>query len=317
MPNYDLNRLGALEFERLCQSLLKAIIGSGVTIFGEGPDGAREATFSGKAPYPSKTEAWNGEWIFQAKFHNTQTTRLEDARQQVLSDLKAELHKITNKYEYKCDNYILITNVPLSSVPGRGTHDRIAAEVIPEFLNKIQHIHVWGADDICRFLEKYSDVRQAYLQFVTPGDLIAELMQFQEGKSKGLVKAIQNFMTTSFRREQYAQLDQAGQANEDRMPLQKVFIDLDVQFIHSRDYKRFFYSDLSLFDEYTELDQSRSGCHSEFCVTVYSRKPRSQVWTGFNASSLYAITQNSLWHHHLSLLPAYNQSAKAASGSQR
>jgi hypothetical protein len=257
MPNYDLNRLGANEFERLCQSLLKEIIGGGVTIFGDGPDGAREATFTGKAPYPSQIEAWGGKWIFQAKFHNTQMARLDEARQQVLADLKAELHKVVNKYAYQCDNYILITNVPLSSVPGRGTHDRIAAEVVPEFLNKIPHIHVWGADDICRFLEKYSNVRRAYLHFVTPGDLIAELMQDQVGKSRGLVKTIQSYMTTSFSRERYAQLDQAGQGKEDRMPLQRVFIDLDVQFIHVRDFRRFFHSD-PLFEEYTEHDQSKA-----------------------------------------------------------
>ena len=119
MPNYDLNRLGEKEFERLCQSLLKAVIGSGVTIFGEGPDGGREATFVGKAPYPSNTEAWDGKWIFQAKFHNTQLIGLDEARRQVLVDLKAELNKIANKYAYKCDNYILITNVPLSSVYNR------------------------------------------------------------------------------------------------------------------------------------------------------------------------------------------------------
>src|SRR6184192_2920808 len=107
MPNYDLNRLGANEFERLCQSLLKEIIGDGVTIFGDGPDGAREATFKGKAPYPSQTEVWDGKWIFQAKFHNTQVARLDEARQQVLSDLKTELHKVVHKYAYQCDNYIL------------------------------------------------------------------------------------------------------------------------------------------------------------------------------------------------------------------
>ena len=148
--------------------------------------------------------------------------------------------------------------MPLSSVPGRGTHDRIATEVVPEFLSAIPHIHVWGADDICRFLEKYSNVRRAYLHFVTPGDLIVELMQDHVGKSRGVAKTIQSYMTTSFSRERYAQLDQAGQGKEDRMPLQRVIIDLNVQFMHDRDLKRFFDEDPSLFHEYTDQDQGSS-----------------------------------------------------------
>jgi hypothetical protein len=248
MPNYDLNRLGDKEFERLCQSLLKEVIGSGTITFGEGPDGGREATFTGKAPYPSPNEAWDGEWIFQAKFHDVQRIGPDKARQQVLTDLKTELEKIVNKYKRECENYILITNVPLSSVHERGTHDRIAIEVVPEFLDKVPHIHVWGADEVCRLLEQCSNVRQAYLHFLTPGDLIAELMNYQCGRVSGLAETIRLYMTTSFRREQYAQLDQAGEVGEERMPLQKVFVDLDVQVRQPEDLEKFVLEEPTLFD---------------------------------------------------------------------
>ncbi len=36
--------------------------------------------------------------------------------------------------------------------------------------------------------------------------------------------------------------------------------------------------------------------HTEFCVTVQSRKAWSLIWTGSNILSLHAITQNSVWH---------------------
>ena len=42
-------RLGSREFEELTQSLAIKHFGPGVEIFGEGPDGGREATFEGKA----------------------------------------------------------------------------------------------------------------------------------------------------------------------------------------------------------------------------------------------------------------------------
>ena len=93
MPNYDLSKLGNEEFERLCQSLIKEIIGLGTTTFGDGKDGGREATFTGSAPYPSLTERWCGEWILQVKYHNLQLIGVAKARRQVLTDIEHELEK--------------------------------------------------------------------------------------------------------------------------------------------------------------------------------------------------------------------------------
>src|SRR5580700_8955180 len=112
MPNYDLDRVGDEEFEHLVQALLKKVIGPGTTTFGAGPDGGREATFSGEAPYPSKQQPWKGQWIFQAKYHNVQRIGADKARNAVVGDLRSELEKIVVKYKRKCDNYILATNVP-------------------------------------------------------------------------------------------------------------------------------------------------------------------------------------------------------------
>ena len=67
---YNLDGLRHEESEELSQSLVQQIIGQGAKVFGMGSDGAREATFKGKAPYPSKEEQWDGNWIFQAKFHD-------------------------------------------------------------------------------------------------------------------------------------------------------------------------------------------------------------------------------------------------------
>ncbi|MGA2308041.1 MAG: hypothetical protein ABSG57_00660 [Candidatus Bathyarchaeia archaeon] len=234
MPTYDLDGLGEKEFERMCQSLLKGIIGNGTTTFGEGPDGGREATFRGRAPYPSAYEQWDGNWIFQVKFHNTRLVTGKEARNKVLADLAHELNKIVIKYKRKCDNYILITNVPLSSVSERGTHDLIE-QVISRFRGLRQgvyhvpsNIHVWGADEIYRFLEFYPEIRCSYLQFITPGDLIGQLMRGGTTAPNQLADVIRLYISTCLYREQYTQLDQAGEVGEERLLLQKVFIDLDV-----------------------------------------------------------------------------------------
>jgi hypothetical protein len=235
MPNYDLDRLGDQQFEHLVQALLKAVIGPGTITFGPGPDGGREATFSGKAAYPSSRKGWKGEWIFQAKFHNVRQIGPDKARQQLLIDLKKELEKIVIKYKRKCDNYILVTNVPLSSVPNVGTHDKIASEVVPEFLVRVPHIHVWGYDDVARLLDNFPQVRQPYFHLLTPGDLIAELMSRVDEKKSLLAETAQLYVRTSFDTEQYSQLDQAGDVGEKPIPLRRVFIDLEVMLRSKKD----------------------------------------------------------------------------------
>jgi hypothetical protein len=227
MPKYDINNLGEKEFEHLIQTLIKEIIGFGTITFGEGPDGGREATFSGKAGYPSKEEQWDGEWIFQAKFHDIDRIGPENARKQIITDLEKELEKISDKYKHKCDNYILATNVPLSSIHELGTHDKISKEIIPRFKNKILNIHVWGYDEICRFLELFPKVRIAYLQFITPGDLIAQLIGSRSCKDY-LAETILLYVRTSYDREIYAKLNQAGEVAEKQTQLQKVFVDLNL-----------------------------------------------------------------------------------------
>lgn len=160
MPSYDLNQLGSDKFEQLVQSLLKGIIGPGTITFGAGKDGAREAVYQGKAPYPSVNENWEGNWIFQVKFHETQLG-IEKARTSTRREIRSELEKIVRKYAHPCDNYIFVTNVPLSGVYQSGDHDFIQSDIKPQFPS-IKNIHIWGADEIYRFLDQYQSIRSAF-----------------------------------------------------------------------------------------------------------------------------------------------------------
>ena len=68
MPDYNLSALSARSFEQLIQGIAAQILGPGLVVFGDGPDGGREATYEGKAQYPSALESWNGYSVVQAKF---------------------------------------------------------------------------------------------------------------------------------------------------------------------------------------------------------------------------------------------------------
>jgi hypothetical protein len=69
MPDYDLAGLSARSFEQMIQALACEVIGSGIVIFGDGPDGGREATFTGRlSNFPSAADNWDGYLVVQAKF---------------------------------------------------------------------------------------------------------------------------------------------------------------------------------------------------------------------------------------------------------
>jgi hypothetical protein len=50
--DFDLTRLGDREFEHLSQALALQVLGPGLSVFGDGPDGGREATFEGRMRFP-------------------------------------------------------------------------------------------------------------------------------------------------------------------------------------------------------------------------------------------------------------------------
>jgi len=52
--DYDPTRLGEREFEHLSQALALAVLGAGVSVFGDGPDGGREASFEAGCASPSR-----------------------------------------------------------------------------------------------------------------------------------------------------------------------------------------------------------------------------------------------------------------------
>jgi len=64
---YDLDKLGCVDFEGLCQTLLKANLGMGVEAWGGTGDWGCDSYFEGSLPYPT-TQSEAGPFVFQAKF---------------------------------------------------------------------------------------------------------------------------------------------------------------------------------------------------------------------------------------------------------
>jgi hypothetical protein len=99
MGDYDLTGLSPRSFEQMIQALGCKIIGPGIVVFGDGPDGGREATFSGKlSNFPSSTNGWEGYMVLQAKFCQRPKGKSKDDGKWALEQLKNELEKFARRH---------------------------------------------------------------------------------------------------------------------------------------------------------------------------------------------------------------------------
>jgi len=178
MPDYNLDGLDPRSFEHIVQAISKKEIANGVTPFGDGPDGAREATFDGKMNYPSLSAPWEGYLVVQSKFKLHPTGDPKFDGDWLIEQLKRDLAKFKDaKRNLKRPEYYLVTtNIRLSAVADTGTQDRVDALLATEGTGLgFKGQGVWGYDELCRFLDTNQDVRNAYAQFITPGDVLGKM----------------------------------------------------------------------------------------------------------------------------------------------
>ena len=170
---YKLEQLGWFNFEQLVKTLLRELIGSGLSTFSGSADQGRDATFEGRAnAFPSKTGPWEGNWIFQVK-HRTYSSRGADTvRSELKASLSDELAKITRKHELDCDNYIFLTNCPLTGID-KDEMKNLASNHFP----MIQNFAFLGERDIDELLDFYPRVVYAFPQILGLSQL-RELVQW-------------------------------------------------------------------------------------------------------------------------------------------
>lgn len=178
MADYDLTRLGDREFEHVIQALAKAEIAAGVTPFGEGPDGAREATYEGSMSYPSEGDAWNGYLVIQSKFKHRPSASPGPNGTWFINQIKDDLDKFLDDSRglRRPDYYLATTNIHLTPTESTGTYDR-AIEALTEYASHLdlRGFDIWALDDISRLLDGNDAIRRAYAHLVTPGDVLAAL----------------------------------------------------------------------------------------------------------------------------------------------
>ncbi|WP_432016198.1 NACHT domain-containing protein [Streptomyces hydrogenans] len=227
---FNLYHLGPREFENLVQSIAVAELGPRVSVFGAGPDGGREATFEDVNVSPSGGKAWQGYGILQVKHKEVAESRTEEAKW-LISEIRKEFGewRKSSKRNPKPKYVIFATNVTLSAAPTVGGFDRVS-EVMREECKKldIEDWIIWHSENINRFLEIHDGIRKSYAAWILPGDVLSALYEDQERKHVEVVGAIKSFLSREILRERFANLDQAGSADDRTIPLADVFVDLPI-----------------------------------------------------------------------------------------
>jgi len=215
-------------FEQFVRVLALSVFGPGVTVFGNGPDGGREASFQGEVPYPyPPTTQWSGYGVIQAKCKEKCESTEKDQKW-ALKQLADELQTFltSQKRDPKPEYYIFVTNVELSSTAAGGRDE--ADKLVRSYYGKLplkEHA-VWDANQLTGFLAKYEVLRRRFIAYLTPGDVLAAMLADIEKRRPNATRILTAFLERELRADESARLDQAGNRTEEQLRLAQLFFDL-------------------------------------------------------------------------------------------
>jgi hypothetical protein len=231
MADYNLTGLNPRDFEHLTQSLAISYVASGVTPFGDGPDGGREATYRGQMVYPSASEPWNGYLVIQSKFLTRPSGDTSKDGDWALAQLKSDLVKFADPKRDlpKPDYYLFVTNVVLTPVQNTGSKDKVFG-----LLEHYKHIigfkgfDIWDFDKLCRLIDGDKNIRSRFAGFITTGDVLSKVIEMLEEQQPNFANTMSVFLQKEMRADQFVKLEQAGNTADQKTPLAQVFVDLPV-----------------------------------------------------------------------------------------
>lgn len=239
MHDYQLERLNTRSFEQLIQALGTAILGPQLMIFGDGPDGGREAIFVGAVNYPATSITWDGYGIVQAKFRQQPDSQAKKNADWAIQQLRSEFKKLKPRpkgettivtHDRFCpEYYIFATNISLSPVAKTGGKDRVRA-LLDGFKKShgLKDYAIWDGDQIRRFLDVQPGIRTTYTAWLLPGDVLAEMMKVLELEKTDFLSTIRRYLESELLDDQFARLGQGGYTDAKNIPLCSVFVDLPV-----------------------------------------------------------------------------------------
>lgn len=230
--HYDLTRLGPREFEHLAQALFQRYAEAGTTVFGDGPDGGREATWIGAlGPSSRLPQGWDGYGVLQAKYRVRPSNVPKENAEWLIGHLKKEIDgwlRSDSKRDRIPDYILAVTNIVLTPANGGGL-ETVRSEVAAYAKRKglpLKDFDVWHFDSIRALLDDAADIRRAYAAWITPGDVLAVLYDQVNGDQVRLSAAMSNYAAKTLVDDTLMNLTQAGAVGDAPIRLDEIFIDL-------------------------------------------------------------------------------------------
>jgi hypothetical protein len=226
--DYQLHHLSPRSFEHLTQALAIKYVGVGGLVFGDGSDGGREATFSGRTSYDTGDGPWDGYVVLQAKFRQRPLGAAKDGKW-VLKQLKAELEDFVKEGSARRlpEYYILATNVTLTPTQESGAKDRVESALADSGL-ELKGWDVWDYDKLRTFLDDAPDIVRTYFAWIGAGDVLKAAVEQLERATPEFERTLARYLQNELLSDQYANLEQAGHSPDERVPMAGVFVDLPV-----------------------------------------------------------------------------------------
>ena len=230
--NYEFQRIGADNFEKLIQSLVVGMSGIETMIFGDGPDGQREALIEDASFKINTSITACGMTIVQAKYKSADGKQNDWEWLRV--NLKKELEGFKKKKETHSElvpnSFLFFTNIVLTPVLDSGIHDK-AEKFIKNYKDIIPNIHIFGADDIRCMLDNNRNVARAYTSYIMPGDVLYELDDYIRELKNEKFDILIEYARQMFREDSAVRLEQAGSVSNKSINLHNVYTDIEVENI--------------------------------------------------------------------------------------
>lgn len=233
---YELDRLGPDGFEKMVQSLIQGVFSIPTIIFGDGPDGQREAVIENADKLVQEGVLAKGRTIIQAKFKSPNGKQKDWTWLQI--NLKKELEGFKKKTITHPDlvpkTYLFFTNIVVTPVLDKGIRDQ-ALELIAKYKDVIPAVYLFGFDDICAMLDNNINVAKSYAAFITPGIVLSDLSEYVNKLQIKPLRSLIRYAHQEYRENHAVRWEQAGCSLDKKVDIRKVYTDLEAKDIQQND----------------------------------------------------------------------------------
>ncbi|OBI65122.1 hypothetical protein A5667_27430 [Mycolicibacterium fortuitum] len=226
------------------------MIGAGLEVYGPGPDGGREATWSGKIDWgrsdPGDSETWQGYTVVQVKQCQYPTQDPDRDLAWLVSELNKEFKawmdpdsKRTQFPEY----LLVVTNIKLTPADPGGTMQKLADHLAGRMAHNygdnrrertlrsrgLRAIKVWHRNKLNTLLTYNSDARRRFAPLITVGDVLARIDRLPGAVPKELLTNLfVDHAQNSLEAGRWIRFDDAGD-DDSRHQIDKVTVNLPVE----------------------------------------------------------------------------------------